>query len=102
VFSDFVELRLRLSSLRRNVIWLPLHVCVCVFFINGGKETLVLGDNINTINKNKITLMDASKEVGVEINAEILITPWLWSASELYRPSDRRLLAKLVSTFARR
>jgi hypothetical protein len=29
-------------------------------------------------------------------------TPWLWSASELYRPSDRRLLAKLVSTFADR
>jgi hypothetical protein len=26
-------------------------------------------------------------------------TPWLKSASELYRPSDRRLLAKLVPTF---
>jgi hypothetical protein len=23
-----------------------------------------------------------------------LKTPWLWSASEIYRPSDRRLLAK--------
>jgi hypothetical protein len=29
-------------------------------------------------------------------------TPWLWSASEIYRPSDRRLLAKLVPTFADR
>jgi hypothetical protein len=29
-------------------------------------------------------------------------TPWLDSASELYRLSDRRLLAKLVSTFADR
>jgi hypothetical protein len=27
-------------------------------------------------------------------------TPWLESASELYRPSDQRLLAKLVTTFA--
>jgi hypothetical protein len=29
-------------------------------------------------------------------------TPWLESASELYRPSDSRLSAKLVSTFADR
>jgi hypothetical protein len=29
-------------------------------------------------------------------------TPWSESASELYRPSDRRLSAKLVSTFADR
>jgi hypothetical protein len=28
--------------------------------------------------------------------------PWPGSASELYRPSDRRLLAKLVSTFVER
>jgi hypothetical protein len=27
-------------------------------------------------------------------------TPWLQSASELYRPSGRRLSAKLVPTFA--
>jgi hypothetical protein len=34
--------------------------------------------------------------------AQFLInkTPWPESASELYRPSDRRLLAKLVPTFA--
>jgi hypothetical protein len=30
------------------------------------------------------------------------LTPWLESASELYRPSDRRLSAKLVPTFADR
>jgi hypothetical protein len=29
-------------------------------------------------------------------------TPWLWSASELYRPSDCRLLAKLMPTLADR
>jgi hypothetical protein len=32
----------------------------------------------------------------------IIITPWPESASELYRPSDRRLSAKLVATFADR
>jgi hypothetical protein len=30
------------------------------------------------------------------------LTPWLESASELYRPSDSRLSAKLVPTFADR
>jgi hypothetical protein len=30
----------------------------------------LLGDNIDTINKNTDTLIDASKEVGLEVNAE--------------------------------
>jgi hypothetical protein len=30
----------------------------------------LLGDNIDTINKNTQTLIDASKEVGLEVNAE--------------------------------
>jgi hypothetical protein len=30
------------------------------------------------------------------------LTPWSGSANELYRPSDRRLSAKLVPTFADR
>jgi hypothetical protein len=30
----------------------------------------LLGDNINTIKKNTGTLIDASKEVGLEVNAE--------------------------------
>jgi hypothetical protein len=34
------------------------------------------------------------------INKQII--PWLQSASELYRPGDRRLSAKLVPTFADR
>jgi hypothetical protein len=37
-----------------------------------------------------------------ENNLNLTLTPWPWSASELYRPSDRRLLAKLVRTFADR
>jgi hypothetical protein len=32
----------------------------------------------------------------------IIITPWLYSASELDRPSDRRLFANLVLSFAER
>jgi hypothetical protein len=31
--------------------------------------------------------------------ATVLITPWPESASELYRPSDRRLSTKFVLTF---
>jgi hypothetical protein len=31
---------------------------------------IVLGDNIETIKKNAETLIDASKEVGLEVNAE--------------------------------
>jgi hypothetical protein len=30
------------------------------------------------------------------------LTPWLWSASELYRPSDRRIPAKLMPNFVDR
>jgi hypothetical protein len=30
----------------------------------------LLGDNIDTINKNTQTLIDASKEVGLEVNVE--------------------------------
>jgi hypothetical protein len=35
-------------------------------------------------------------------NLRIIKTPWSESASELYRPSDPRLSAKLVPTFADR
>jgi hypothetical protein len=34
----------------------------------------LLGDNIDTIKKNTDTLIDASKEVGLEINVEITST----------------------------
>jgi hypothetical protein len=45
-------------------------------------------------------------KIGLQLNTFDVLksyyTPWLWFASELYRPSDRRLLAKLVPTFADR
>jgi hypothetical protein len=45
--------------------------------LNGARQLLayadevnLLGDNINTINKNTHTLIDASKKVGMEVNVE--------------------------------
>jgi hypothetical protein len=45
--------------------------------LNGTHQLLVyaddvnlLGDNIDTINKNRETLIDAFKEVGLKVNAE--------------------------------
>jgi hypothetical protein len=40
--------------------------------------------------------------MGDTVAVTSLTTPWLESASELYRPSDRRMSAKLVPTFADR
>jgi hypothetical protein len=85
----------------------------------------LLGDNIYTIKKNTETLIDDSKEVGLQINVEkikyMLLSahknskqivwkcvtvqifgddsraPWLEYARELYRPRDRRLSAKFVA-----
>jgi hypothetical protein len=36
----------------------------------GGSPTVVKGDNIDIINKNTDALIDASKEVGLEVNVE--------------------------------
>jgi hypothetical protein len=38
----------------------------------------------------------------LEDSSPLLLTPWSKSASELYRPSDRRLSAKRLPTFADR
>jgi hypothetical protein len=47
------------------------------------------------LNKTKIILMLRSAETSIPNKKN----PWPQSASELYRPSDRRLSAKLVPTF---
>jgi hypothetical protein len=49
------------------------------------------------LNKTRVGMF--LKEV-VVVKQKLNKTPWLWSASELYLPSDRRLLAKLVPNFA--
>jgi hypothetical protein len=48
-----------------------------VLYGNGTQQLLayaddvnLLGDNIDTIKKNTVTLIDASKEIGLEINVE--------------------------------
>jgi hypothetical protein len=56
--------------------------------------TLILSPNRNT---NKISKLRCSFHF-----VQYVITPWLESASELYRPSDCRFSAKLVPTFADR
>jgi hypothetical protein len=39
----------------------------------------LLGDNIDTINKNTESLIDASKEVGLEVNAEKTKNMFIWN-----------------------
>jgi hypothetical protein len=40
--------------------------------------------------------------VSISVAKKSTLTPWLESANKLYRPSDRRLSAKLVPTFTDR
>jgi hypothetical protein len=47
-------------------------------------------------------LLNALVQIANKMGLIIIITPWPKSASELHRPSDRSLLAKLVLTFADR
>jgi hypothetical protein len=60
--------------------------------LNGAHQLLAYGDNVNLLGDD----IDTIKR---KINKQ---TPWPESASKLYRPSDRRLLAMLVPTFADR
>jgi hypothetical protein len=50
----------------------------------------------------KILCHNISGYIIIIIIIIIIITPWLLLAGELYRPSERRLSAKLVPTFADR
>jgi CBS-domain-containing membrane protein len=47
-------------------------------------------------------MTDVSSAVSLDPPQETINTPWPESASELYRPSDSCLSAKLVPTFADR
>jgi hypothetical protein len=46
-------------------------------FATYAKDVIVLGDNVDTIKKNTETLIDASKEVGLEINVQKTICCYL-------------------------
>jgi hypothetical protein len=41
-----------------------------------------------------------SLQIKMRFKTKKKLTAWFYSASELYRPSDRRLSAKLMPTFA--
>jgi hypothetical protein len=52
-------------SLLRSILILSTNLCL-------RHDVNLLGDNIDTIKKNTQTLIDASKEVGLEVNTEKL------------------------------
>jgi hypothetical protein len=57
-----------IRKVQENQVGLKLNgIHQCLAYTD---DVNLLGDNINTIKKNTETLMDASKEVGVEINVE--------------------------------
>jgi hypothetical protein len=71
------RLKLRIITLGSTVLGIREHSEIFFFIDSGGikKELkLLLKASLKSDNKKK--------------------TPWLWSASELCRPSDRRFLAK--------
>jgi hypothetical protein len=56
-----------------------------------GDDANLLGDNIDTIKKNTETLIDASKEVGLEINIYMLLSRHRYSDQNLYIEIANRL-----------
>jgi hypothetical protein len=83
-FPELKRLERETDKLPVNLVCVCVCVCVCVELCSTSTSLLIsLVALLNVVYKQKLT-------------------PWLWSASELYRPSDRRLLAKLVPTFADR
>jgi hypothetical protein len=60
------------------------------------EERFLTANKIIRLSGNRVRTFDSAVE---SANHTADMTQWPDSASELYRPSDRRLSAKLVSTF---
>jgi hypothetical protein len=61
-------LKYAIRKVQENQVWLKLNgTCRLLAYAD---DVNLLGDNIDTIKKNTETLIDASKEVGLEINIE--------------------------------
>jgi hypothetical protein len=72
--------------------------------LNGTHQPLVcvnlLGDNINTIKKNKESLIDASKEVGLVLNAEKIKYMLLSRHHNAGRNRNRKICNRLFENVA--
>jgi hypothetical protein len=73
-----------------------------IMFLGSKLRTMRRADNLAAI-REQCWILDISQPYRLPRPvAEIVLTPWSESASELYRPRDRRLSAKLVPIFADR
>jgi hypothetical protein len=90
-------------------VLLASHILICTLW-TGWKthfrcECLIMGADTNVITRNSGSCSDILVEPLASIFRQLTPkkqTPWPECANELYRPSDRRLSAALVPTFADR
>jgi hypothetical protein len=87
-------------------LWRRIFSAVCVDTSTGLRIKKGCADDVQKERKketHKWKLQTPTSQRGrpTSLNKSIKITPWPQSTSELYRPRDRRLSAKLVLTFLR-
>jgi hypothetical protein len=87
----FISLEYAMSKIQDNKKGLEMngtHQCLV-----HAKDIYLLGENINTINKNTEPLADASKEVDLEVNAEK--TEYVFMFMSYYQTIEQLLYIKL-------